>query len=54
MQFAVEVLAGGVAYTAGVGFFAARQIRYAHFLWHLCVMAGTACHYVAVLNYAIG
>lgn len=50
----VWLLAGGVAYTAGVGLFAARQIRYAHFLWHLFVMAGTACHYVAVLNYAIG
>lgn len=44
--------AGGVAYTAGVGFYVARRMRYAHFLWHLFVLAGTACHVVAVLNYA--
>lgn len=44
--------AGGVAYTAGVGFYVARRMRYAHFLWHLFVLAGTTCHVVAVLNYA--
>ncbi|MEK6611865.1 MAG: hemolysin III family protein [Gemmatimonadota bacterium] len=44
--------AGGVAYTAGVGFYVARQLRYAHFIWHLFVLTGTACHFVAVLNYA--
>lgn len=44
--------AGGVAYTAGVGFYAARQ-RYAHFVWHLFVLTGTACHFVAVLGYAV-
>jgi len=46
------VLAGGLAYTGGVAFYAAHRVRYAHFLWHLCVMAGSACHYVAVLCYA--
>lgn len=44
--------AGGVAYTAGVGFYAASRMRYAHFVWHLFVLAGTACHFVAVLGYA--
>jgi hemolysin III len=44
--------AGGVAYTAGVGFYAADRLRYAHFVWHLCVLAGTACHVIAVLRYA--
>lgn len=45
--------AGGVAYTAGTAFYAARRMPYGHFAWHLCVMAGTACHFVAVLNYAV-
>ena len=45
--------AGGVAYTVGVAFFAAdTRVRYAHFVWHLFVMAGTACHFVAVYRYA--
>ncbi|MEX2325271.1 MAG: hemolysin III family protein [Gemmatimonadaceae bacterium] len=46
------LLAGGVAYTGGVAFFASKRIRYGHFLWHLCVLAGTVCHYLAVLWYA--
>ncbi len=46
------VLAGGVAYTAGVGFFAAERVRYSHFVWHLFVLAGSVCHIVAVFWYA--
>jgi hemolysin III len=46
------LLAGGVAYTAGTVFYTRPRLRYAHFAWHLCVMAGTACHFVAVLRYA--
>jgi hemolysin III len=45
--------AGGFAYTAGVGFFAATRVRYAHFVWHLFVLAGTACHFFAVLGHAV-
>jgi len=39
-------------YTAGVGFYAANRMRYAHFVWHLFVLAGTACHFIAVLRHA--
>ena len=47
------LLAGGLCYTAGVGFFAAdSRLRYGHLVWHLFVIAGTACHYCAVLWYA--
>jgi hemolysin III len=46
------IAAGGLAYTAGVAFFQARRLRYAHFIWHLWVMAGTICHFFAVLWYA--
>jgi hemolysin III len=45
------ILAGGLAYTGGVAFFAAPR-RYAHFAWHLLVIAGTACHFFAVLWYS--
>jgi len=45
--------AGGIAYTIGVVFFAIdNRVRYAHFIWHLFVVAGTACHFVAVFGYA--
>lgn len=47
------LLAGGLFYTAGVAFYATdSRLRYGHLIWHLFVMAGTACHYFAVLWYA--
>src|SRR5262249_14444738 len=46
------LLAGGAAYTLGVAFFRAEQVRYAHFIWHLLVLAGTICHFIAILLYA--
>jgi hemolysin III len=46
------LVAGGIAYTAGAVFFMAERIRYFHFVWHLFVVAGTACHFIAVLRYA--
>ncbi|OFZ98339.1 MAG: hemolysin D [Betaproteobacteria bacterium RIFCSPLOWO2_02_FULL_62_17] len=46
------LFAGGIAYTAGAVFFMKERIRYFHFIWHLFVIAGTACHYIAVLRYA--
>src|SRR5207244_1313659 len=47
------ILAGGIMYSAGVVFFAYdHRMKYNHFIWHLFVMAGTACHVVAVLGYA--
>jgi hemolysin III len=47
------VLAGGVAYTAGIVFYAAKHKSYAHFIWHLFVFAGSLCHAVAIWRYAI-
>jgi len=46
------LLAGGIAYTVGVVFYATDHVRYNHFRWHLFVITGTACHFVAVLKYA--
>jgi hemolysin III len=44
------LVAGGAAYTAGVAFYAAERLRYGHFVWHLFVLAGTACHGMALLG----
>ena len=46
------LLAGGMAYTGGVAFFAAERMRYSHFVWHLFVIAGATFHFFAVLWYA--
>ena len=47
------IAAGGLAYTTGVFFFAAKRIPHHHAIWHLFVLGGSACHYVAVLLYVV-
>lgn len=43
----------GLAYTLGtVVFLFDNKVRYAHFVWHLFVMAGSACHFCAALWHA--
>jgi hemolysin III len=46
------IFAGGVAYTSGVFFYTAKRLPYSHLVWHLFVIAGTACHFCAVMWYA--
>lgn len=45
--------AGGLAYTGGVVFYAWDRLRYGHAVWHVFVLAGSACHYVAVARYVV-
>jgi len=46
------LVAGGVFYSTGVVFYAARRLPYNHLIWHLFVLAGSTCHAFAVLWYA--
>lgn len=47
------LVGGGLAYTAGVVFFALdSRWHYAHTAWHGFVVAGTCCHFMAVLRYS--
>ena len=43
------LLAGGVAYTLGTVFYHRPSLAYSHAIWHLFVVAGSVCHYIAVL-----
>jgi hemolysin III len=45
------LIAGGVLYTVGAGFYLTRRIPYNHAVWHLFVLAGSAAHFVAVFKY---
>jgi hemolysin III len=47
------LLAGGVAYTAGTMFYHNEKLRYSHAVWHLFVLAGSACHFVAVISQVV-
>ena len=50
---AAVLLAGGLAYTMGTVFYHSRRIPYAHAVWHLFVLAGSACHFVAVASQVV-
>ena len=47
------IAAGGLAYTAGIAFFAFDRVRYFHALWHLFVLGGSVAHFFAVLFYVV-
>lgn len=47
------LVAGGVAYTIGTIFFGAKRMRHHHAVWHVLVLIGSACHYVAIVRYVL-
>jgi hemolysin III len=47
------IIAGGVAYSLGVIFFAWKRFRHHHAIWHLFVLAGSICHFLAIAIYVI-
>ncbi|OQY30433.1 MAG: hemolysin III [Candidatus Cloacimonetes bacterium 4572_55] len=42
---------GGAIYTVGVIFYSLKRVPYMHAVWHLFVLAGSICHYFAVLGF---
>jgi hemolysin III len=42
---------GGVVYTVGVIFYTLQKVPYMHVIWHVFVLGGSICHYLAVLLY---
>lgn len=47
------LLAGGAAYSIGVIFYLWHRVPYHHAIWHIFVLAGSACHWVAVSHYSL-
>lgn len=47
------ILAGGLCYTLGMPFYIAKERKFTHLVWHLFVIAGTACHFFAVMYFSI-
>ena len=47
------LLAGGLCYTVGTIFHRWQQLRYHHAFWHTFVLAGSTCHYLAVLLFLL-
>ena len=47
------LIAGGLCYSVGAVFYAAKQMYFHHVIWHLFVLAGAACHFLAVIWYVL-
>ena len=45
------IVAGGLLYTGGVGFYVWRRLPFNHAIWHLFVLGGSMCHYLALALY---
>jgi hemolysin III len=48
------LVAGGLCYTVGVVFYVLKGRPFTHAIWHVFVLAGVACHFVAVLSVTAG
>ncbi len=49
----VWLLAGGACYSAGTIFYLAKRLPYHHAIWHLFVLGGSVCHWIAVFGYVV-
>lgn len=47
------LVAGGLAYSVGTIFYVLQRFRYFHAIWHVWVVAGSVCHFLAVLLYVM-
>lgn len=47
------IVAGGIAYTIGVIFFAWHSIKHHHAIWHIFVLMGSIFHFLAIAIYVI-
>ena len=47
------LIAGGLCYTIGALFYALKRVPYTHAVWHVFVMAGSACHFITIYAYVM-
>ena len=47
------LLAGGLAYTVGTVFYLMKKVPYMHMVWHLFVLGGSICHFLAILLFVM-
>ena len=47
------LIAGGLMYTLGTIFYILKKVPYMHMVWHLFVLAGSVCHFLAIMLFVI-
>ncbi len=49
----ILILSGGLFYTLGIVFFKIKKLKFSHLIWHLMVIAGSTCHWVAIFLFVL-
>lgn len=47
------LVAGGLFYSLGVAFYVRKSLYFHHVIWHLFVLAGSICHFIAIYFYVL-
>lgn len=51
IRFLLPLVLGGVIYSVGAVFYAKKNLKFNHAIWHIFVLAGSVVHYVGILNF---
>lgn len=49
----ILIFAGGLFYSLGIIFFKMEKLKYAHLIWHLMVIGGSVCHWMAIFLFVL-
>jgi hemolysin III len=49
----ILLLSGGLFYTLGIVFFKMEKLKFSHLIWHLMVIAGSVCHWLAIFLFVL-
>ena len=49
----VWLVAGGLSYTIGAAFYASKRLMFSHAIWHVFVLVGGLCHFLAIVWYVL-
>ena len=49
----ILIFGGGLFYTLGIIFFKLEKVKYSHLIWHLMVIGGSVCHWMAVFIHVL-
>jgi len=49
----ILIFAGGLFYTFGIIFFKMDKLKFSHLIWHLMVIGGSVCHWLAIFLFVL-
>jgi len=49
----ILIIAGGLFYSLGIIFFKMKSLKFSHLIWHLMVIGGSVCHWIAIFLFIL-